>query len=266
VFIQGKNFFLSAILHFILLFLIILIFRRPPSSLPLPQARRTVSVRISSQTAPRSNPPSRSSSGEKAIGPVKPALPPVTAPLRDEPTENRDSPVPVTVPPPSQAPLPDKTGEEMIHETVLPPIEENFSYSYHEDLTNLLTRDEPEIPEEDFLLDDLLITGETGEETSGSLYSIDLAGSPSRKILETPELSFDLSDPVLATLQNCRISFTVSEEGLVRDIEMIPPGTGSTTYDEILENLISRFLFTPGDRDRGVMGINFSTIYGENGE
>ena len=78
-----------------------------------------------------------------------------------------------------------------------------------------------------------------------------------------PEIFFDMKDPILGTLDDCRIGFSLTEEGLVRDINMIPPGTGSETYDEILENILSRFLFTPGDREKGTIAINFSRISGE---
>ncbi|MBN2627051.1 MAG: hypothetical protein JXA95_10330 [Spirochaetales bacterium] len=160
---------------------------------------------------------------------------------------DRSSPVdvPLDIPVPEEAPVTD------------------FSYSYKEE--NPVTFDNAglELPVEDFLIDDLLIPEDEKSVASDSFYTIELEDNNSRILLDTPELFLDLSDPVLGTLLDCRVRFTVSREGLVRDISMIPPGTGSGTYDEILENIVSRFVFSPGERENGVIGIQFSKFYGE---
>lgn len=282
MFVRSRNFILSTLIHVLFFLLLLFYYRQHTSQLSLPVSQRVVSVHIDriprkalSLPAPPtviqdpvpSDPPHASS---PVMPPEKQAetasVPPDTVPESlngesrkeieqdrviepnlSEGDTDRSSPVdvPLDIPVPEEAPVTD------------------FSYSYKEE--NPVTFDNAglELPVEDFLIDDLLIPEDEKSVASDSFYTIELEDNNSRILLDTPELFLDLSDPVLGTLLDCRVRFTVSREGLVRDISMIPPGTGSGTYDEILENIVSRFVFSPGERENGVIGIQFSKFYGE---
>jgi hypothetical protein len=289
VFIQGKSLVYSVILHILFFTILLIYFYFKPSPLPLLTTKRQVNLSVVQKAVKQET--AAPSVLEEPI--EKSKNPPATKPKEKEPPEAKTEAIREATKKPEPEPI--ETIEEELNEPletkeapqeeseVQESIEESFDsqeqvipeesnladdFTYSLDYSLPVTAlDEPqEILQKDFLVDDLLISPSNEKvqtEGTDSLYSIELFNSASRRIMEVPSMVFDRKDPILHTLSDCRIGFIVTEEGLVRDIKMIPPGTGSETYDEILENILSRFLFTPGEKEEGVIAINFSKITGE---
>ncbi len=283
MFVQRRSFLSSLIIHLFLFLLLwgYFIVKTPP--LPLLPQKRVVKVTVKSRTAERvpeqkSHLPALAEPRKENL-PLPPDRTPEKAP-EPEPLPPREmiseqpQPVEKTVTPaeeqltaaepPKEAlaepPLPSSSDETARDEPAA--LGENYAYSFAESSPLPSLEDPLAIPREDFSLDHLLIQDEVPQEGTDSLYHIELSAGRLRNIISTPDILFDMKDPVLGTLSDCRIAFSVTEEGLVRDIRMIPPGTGSETYDEILETLLSRFLFSPGEAEEGTIAINFSPISG----
>ncbi|MGD1830651.1 MAG: hypothetical protein ACPKM1_13895 [Spirochaetaceae bacterium] len=258
---QRKSLILSFFLHiFFFIFLYFILLRAKPAISILPP-KRSVSLSVVRKSTPI----------EQIVEAPEVIAPPVQEPVEPVKEKPREEVVEEAIPLPDPV---EPSVESELSEELIPPVEvveesrdslalgDNFSYSYDSVSSHEIPTDF-DLPQEDFLVDDLLLSEEPPREGSDSLYTIRLNQSVNRSILNTPEIVFERNDPVLRTLKDCQIAFSVTNEGLVRDIEMLPPGTGSETYDEILENLLSQILFSPGDRESGVIHINFSQSLGD---
>ena len=290
MFIQGRSLAFSVLIHLLFFLSLIGYFAVKSPRTPLLPQKRVVSVSVRKSQPHPLREATHASSGEinraqeKVSPPKEPAgeaSAPLDKPKTEEYAEDRIESIdksdsePVTektekAETPSPAAQPFSTPET---ETV-PPAEETplketlqgggeYSYSFSEIPAVELPGTPVFIPGEDLSLDHLLIGESKAQEGTDSLYSIELTGNEKREILSIPDLVFESKDPVISTLSDCRISFSVTREGLVRNIRMLQPGTGSEIYDEILETLLSRFLFSPGDEETGTIAINFSRISGE---
>ena len=290
MFIQGRSLAFSVLIHLLFFLFLIGYFAIKTPRTPLLPQKRVVSVSVRqnnsrplSETVPL--PPAGNSRMKENIFPPIEPREQISPPPRENrveeqgkmQNEQKNELVPeqknITEETTSNPPL---WEQPSLHQETdnLPPIEEPFvketsvrgtdySYSLSEMPAVELPGEPVFLPGEDFSLDHLLIADSQEQEGTESLYSIELTGNRNREILSIPDLVFDSGDPVISTLSDCRISFSVTQEGLVRQIRMIEPGTGSETYDEILETLLSRFLFAPGEEETGTIGINFSRISGE---
>jgi hypothetical protein len=182
--------------------------------------------------------------------------------IPQESMKNKTIPLPVPkIPSQDSMPLEDKKEPPVIQE-IEPELSGEIIYSHGDPI---LMDNEPLIVMDDLSLDSLLIhEGENEKQISQEIYTIEFQNNDERRILNYPEILFDYTDPVLSTLTNCKISFMITREGLVEDIQMIEPGTGSPTYNDIIEDLMAQLLFEPGREDRGIIFINFALISGNN--